>query len=89
MFGRLTGLSVDGSKYTTAKTVAYDHAAHGIGLDETVIKDGLAAARTRHGQFWDCLVGLERVAQGECSAVLPATVFLGGAIFGLLGLLLR
>ena len=45
--------------------LAYVYTDDGLGIDEILIREGLATAWTRDGQHRDYLVGLEREARGQ------------------------
>ena len=50
---------------TYGRLLFYLYTPSGESIDETLIREGLATAWTRDGQYRDYLVGLERVAQRQ------------------------
>ena len=52
------------------RLLAYAYTSNGVSIDETLIKEGLATAWTRDGQYRDLLVNLEREARKQGSGCL-------------------
>ena len=54
----------------TCSTLAYAYTSKGVSIDETLIREGLATAWTRDGQYRDLLVNLEQDARKQGSGCL-------------------
>jgi len=72
---QLAGDSVrleDGPRATDSfgRILAYAYTSKGVSIDETLIREGLATAWTRDGQYRDLLVNLEQDARKQGSGCL-------------------